>query len=141
LEAVLEMTMLVFVVCLPGNRLGACGRFQSSGVSGMVRGLCRSPNPQDPLPISLAEGSRNDVVERGRRPPRGPNPFPKCNLAPVISLGIMPLQIWGVLWGLRVFKAKLSCPPTYLGFERQIQCGPRLPTKGNWGRGGCSLFA
>lgn len=35
---------------------------------------------------------------------------------------------------MKIFKVKPSCPLTSSGFERQIQCGPGLPRRGNWGR-------
>lgn len=126
----------------PGNRLAICGRSQSDGISGTVRGLCRLPAKFPPSTI-LTERSQVDGVEKELGPSWGPNHLPKsyklgANGLPPSHLGIPPSQIWGKTRGLKIFK-KSSCPVTYSGFERQSQRGPELPNEGSWGQGRCSL--
>lgn len=87
------------LLCPVGNRPGVCSSLQSSGVSGMVRGLS-GPQPNSPAPLSagLTEGSLDDGVEKGPGPSQGPDPLPRrcelrTNRLPLSHLGIPLSQI------------------------------------------------
>lgn len=91
-----KQTVLLSSV-FPGNRLAICGRSQSSGISGTVRGLCRLSAKFPPFTI-LTEWSQVDEIEKELGPSLGSNHLLKSyklgtNGLPPSHLGIPPSQM------------------------------------------------